>query len=124
MDVLRCDILQIDLINLTADLHVPRHLRRSNYIVQRQRRVFLQLRGLAGCSCEFMSRCVQPSLRIDFPDFLYYFKQSRSSRDPAGLKRRGNSKTDSLLCPTFIRHYQIRSHRIKSPFHTFHGSIE
>ena len=124
MDILRRNIFQIDLIDLAADLHITRHLRRRNNIVQRQRRILFQIRSLAGCSRKLVPRSILPAPGIDFPDLLHHLKQPRPSRDIISLQRRGDRKADGLLRPAFIRHYQICSQRVKSPFHALHGSIE
>lgn len=86
--------------------------------------IFLKLRILAGRACKLMSRDSLPPSGIDLSDLLHHLKKPCSPWYSISFQGWGNSKADSLLCPAFICHYQIRSHRIQSPFYTLYRSIE
>ena len=57
-DVLRRNVLEVDLIDAGAVLHVIRHPRRRDDEVNRQRRVCLQLREEVRCAVQSVSRRV------------------------------------------------------------------
>ena len=86
--------------------------------------IFLKLRILAGRACKLMSRDSLPPSGIDLSDLLHHLKKPCSPWYSISFQGWGNSKADSLLCPAFICHYQIRSHRIQSPLYTLYRSIE
>ena len=124
MDILRGDIFQVHLIDLAADLHIARHLRRRCHKIHRKRGIPLQLRSLAGRPCKLPSRRALPPGCIDLPDFLFHLKEPRPAGDAVSLQRRRDSKADRLLCTAPVSHHQIRCHRIQSPLHTFDRGIK
>ena len=73
-DVLRGNILEINLIDTGAVLHVVRHSRRRDDEVNRQRRVCLQLREEVRCAVQSASRCVVLPSGIRFLHSLLDFK--------------------------------------------------
>ena len=71
-----------------------------------------------------MSRGGLPPSGIDLPDLLHHLKKPGSPWYPIGFQGWGYGQTDGLLCPAFIRHYQIGGHGIQAPVYTLCRSIE
>ena len=111
-DVLRCDILHVNLIDAGAVLHVVRHARRRDDEVNGKGRVLLQLR-------EEVRRALQPSPRrvmlpssVCFFDALPDFKQSPTPGDTVALERRCDRKADGLVRPALIRNDEVCVQRV------------
>jgi len=111
-DVLRRNVLEIDLIDAGAVLHVVRHPRRRDDEVNRQRRVCLQLREEVRCAVQSVSRCVVLPSGIRFLHPLLDFKQPPASGDAVALEGGRDGKADGLVRPAFVRDNKVCVQRI------------
>ena len=111
-DVLRGDVLEIDLIDAGAVLHVVRHPRRRDDEVNGQRRVCLQLREEVRCAAQPASRCVKLPPDICFLYALLDFKQPPTPGDTVALEGGCNGKADGLVRPALICNNKICVQRI------------
>ena len=75
-DILRCDVLHVDLVDTGTVFHVIGHSRRSDNKVDFQFRVFLQLRKQIGGAFQFVPRRIVPTAIIGLLNALFYFKQT------------------------------------------------
>ena len=124
MDVLRCHVFQIHLINLTADLHIARHLWRCNDIVDSQGRVGKQLHIMAGTSLQLSAGGVACAQTVCLLYLLHHFKQPRPSGNPIGLQGRTDRQTNGLFRAAGICNHQIGGHGIEPALHTLHRSVK
>lgn len=99
VDILRRDVLQIDLIDAGAECHIARHMRRRDDVVQRQFRPAFQLVGVTGRSSEPPPRRTALARGIDKFDLLDYLKQTRPPRYAEGFERRRDRETDRFFRP-------------------------
>ena len=122
VDVLGCDVFEIDIVDLRADLNVFRHLRRRDKITHRARRVSRQFVGIAALFKK-IAACFAPPFGVDFLDALDYFEKSRSAGDAVGLQGRRHGKADGLLRAAEVCHDQIGRHRVKAALHALDRRI-
>lgn len=124
MDVFRCNVFQVQLVDPGALFHVEGHSGRRNDIVDGIFRMGKKLACIAGSPGKLVPRRVFLPHVVGLFDPLFHLKKPGPSRNPICLQRRGNRKTDRLRCTGRIRHHQIRHHRIQPPPGTFHGCIK
>ena len=111
-NIFRGNILEINLINAGAVLHVVRHPRRRDDEVNRQRRVCLQLREKVRCAVQPMPRRVVLPSGIRFLHTLLDFKQPPASGDTVALEGGRDGKADGLIGTAFIRNNKVCVQRI------------
>ena len=111
-DVLRRNVLEVDLIDAGAVFHIVRHPGWRDDEVNRQRRVCLQLREEVRRAFQSASRCVVLPSGIRFLHALLDFKQPSAPGDTVALEGRRDGKADSLVCPAFICDNKICVQRI------------
>ena len=124
MHILRRDVLQIDLIDPAADLHVARHLRRGGHIVKGKRRIGPEFRIPEGRTGKPASGRLLLPQGVHLPHLLHHLKEPRPPGDPVRLEGRGYRQTDGLLRAAYVRHDQIGGHGIQPPVHAFHRRIK
>ena len=124
VDILRGDILQIDLIDLGAPVHVASHPWRSHDVVQCQSRVFLQVRIVGGGAGKLAAWSLTLPLGVDLPHPLDHLEEAGPAGDAVGLQRGRHGKADGLVRPAPVRHHQIGGHGVQPPLHALHGGVE
>ena len=124
MDVLRCHMFQIDLIDPGAVLDVKCHAWRRHDIFQLQRWVILDLFVVIAFPFKGRSFAFCQPLCVNLADLLYHFEESGTSGDPVGLQGGRYRKTNGLFWSALIRHHEIRGQRLPLPFHAFHRSVK
>ena len=82
VDVFRRHMAEVHLIYAGAPLHVTGHARRGHDIIQLQRRVGSQLQIITGGTGKDVAGSLLPTLSVDLPDLLDYFKEPGPSRYP------------------------------------------
>ena len=122
MDVLGCDVFEIDIVDLRADLNVFRHLRRRDKITHRARRVSRQFIGVAALFKK-IAACFAPPFGVDLLDALDDFEKSCSSWDAVGFQGRRYRETNSFLRAAEVCHDQIGRHRVKAALHALNGRV-
>ena len=124
MNVLRCHIAQINIINSCAVIHIKSHARRRYDIIDAKFRMLIQFFYKMGCSCKLLPRCFAYTLPVHLPDALHHFEQSRPPRYPVCFQRWGYCKADGLLRAACIRHDKVGSQGIKFALDAFYRSIK
>ena len=105
MDVLRGDVFQVDVVDLGADLDVPRHPGRGHQVVHRQGRIGLQLSGVGAFAHQLPAGGAEPPLGVDLLDPLDHLEEAGPARDAVGFQRGGDGEADGLLRAAEIRHH-------------------
>ena len=111
MDVFRCHIAQINVIDAGAVLHVKCHAGRRGDVVQRQRAVTGQCPGIAA----------DP---VHLADCLHHLKQPRTARYSVSLESGRDRKADRLVRAGGIRHHQMGGQGVQAPLHTLHRGVK
>ena len=124
MDVLRRDILEIDVVHLGAAPDVMGHARRGNNIVHRQRWVLRQLPGKAGTARQCTAGRVLSAPSIDQGHLLHHLKQARAAGEAAGFQAGRDRQADGLFGAGGIGHHQIGGKGVQSPLDTLHRGVE
>ena len=124
VDVLRLDVLEVDLIDARAVLHVVGHARRRDDIFQRQRGVLRELRGAVGRTGKRPPRRGAQALGVDGAHALDDLEQPRPSGYAHGLQRGRDGQADRLLRAPLIRDDQMGIHGIQSALNALDRSIE
>ena len=124
MDVLRLDVLEVDLIDARAVLHVVGHARRRDNIFQRQRGVLRELRSAVGRTGKRPPRRGAEALGVDGAHALDDLEQPRPSGHAHGLQRGRDGQADRLFCAPFVRNDQMGIHGIQSALDALNRSIE
>ena len=124
VDVLRRDIVEVNIIDLRTTLDVMRHARPGNDIVERQRGRGFQFQVAAGCPREGPSRCAKAPLRVHLLHLLHDFEQPRPARDAIRLEGGGDCKADRLFRAAFVCNDEVGGHRVEPAFRAFHRSVE
>ena len=124
MDILHCNIFQINIYNPGAVFHIKCHPGRSGNITDLQLRITFQILCHIGRSGKFTSRSKLFSSGIDFLHLLYHLKKSRAARDAIGLHGWRYSQTDGFFRTAGVCHHKICFHGIQSSLPAFHGSIK
>ena len=122
--ILRCNIFEIDIINLCAILHIICHTGRSNDIIYLQCWICVQLCLVIGRTVKCSVWCFPSAFIVCFPDLLDNFKQSWSAGYSVTFQGRRYRKTNCFFCPAFISNHKICCQRITISFFTFHRSVE
>ena len=117
-------ILQIDLIDLGAGLHIARHMGRRDNVIQRERGVVFQRGIVAGGTGKPAPRCAPLPLRVYLAHFLHHLKQPRPARDAVGFQRRGYRKADGFFRAAGIRDNKIGSQRVQAAPAAFHRGVK
>jgi len=123
MDILRGDVFQVDVVDLGADLDVPRHPGRGHQVVHRQGRIGLQLSGVGAFAHQFPAGGVEPPLCVDLLDPLDHLEEAGPAGDAIGFQRGGDGEADGLLRAAEIRHHQVGGHGIEAPLPALHGGV-
>ncbi len=123
-DILRGNILEIDLINAGAVFHIVRHPRRRNEEVDSQRRVRLQRRKEMRRPLQLVPRRVSLPLGIDLPDPLLDFKKPPTPGDAVALEGGRDSKADGLVRPALVRDDKMRIQRVEAALAALYRGIE
>ena len=124
MDILRGRVLEIDVIDARAVVHIIRHAGRGDDIVKLQGGIVFKLRGIGGFARKAVARGFRPPPGIDTPDRLHDLKQPRPPGNPVGFQRRRNRKADGLLRAALVRHDQIGCQRVLPQLPALDGGIE
>ncbi len=121
MDVLGGNVLEIDLVDFRAHLHVQGHPRDGDLEAQGQVRILLDGRVVGGFAGE---PCPPGPGGIDLPDLLLYLEEPSPPGDAVGFERRGYGEADGLVRPGGVGHHEVRRQGIQAPLRAFHGGIE
>ena len=124
MNVLRRYILEINLIDVAAVLHIVCHSGRGHDVIQLLFRVAFQLHIVTGAAIKGFSRRPLLPQRIDLTHPLDHFKESGPAGYAVGLQRRCHRQADGFFGPAGIRHHQIGGQRVQFPLHTLYGSVK
>lgn len=124
VNILWSNVFEINIINLRADRHIARHLRRGNKIINRKLRPCPKLRIPAGGTRQLPAGSGTPARRVDRLNSLHNFKQPRSAGKSPRLERRGNGQADRLIRAALIRHHKIRRHWVKTALHTLDRGVK
>ena len=124
MDILRRDILQIDIIDFGALFQIKSHARRSRNIGHRKLRMGIKLMFIIGFPDKLMAGGRLSSLCIDFLYGLNDLKQPGSSGNTVFFQGRCDREADCFLRLPRIRNNQIRRQRVQLPADTLHGGIK
>ena len=122
VDILGGYVLEIDLIDPRAVLHIVRHTRRRNDIGHGKRRICFQLVDIIRLTHELA--CLAPALVVYFFHLLNDLKQPRATGDAEGFQGGRNGKSYGLLCPSLVGNHQIGRHRIELALNALNGGIE
>ena len=123
-DVLLRNIAQIDLVNLCAHLHIVRHLRRRDNIIQRQFRRNPERVRVAAFSVKSAVWRAHQTPRVNLLHLFDHLKEPRAPRNAIGLERRRHRQTDGFFRPIGVGNDEMGFQRIQPPRHTFHRSIK
>ena len=124
VDILRCHILQVNIVDLGAGLHILCHLGRSDHIVNSQLGMSIQLCVIAGSADEGVAGSLLQPLDIGLLDLLDNLKESCPTGYAVLLQSRRNSKAYGFLRAAQIRHNKVSGHGVKTALHTFHRCVK
>ena len=124
MNIFRCDIFQINIIDLGTIFQISRHPGRGGHKTNFQFRMPLQFIRKGAFSQKSAARGPHFPHGIYFSYFGDHFEQSCPSWDSIGFQRGRYRQADGLLRPGSIRHHQIRIQRIQPSVNALHGGIK
>ena len=127
MNILRSDVLQIDVVDPRAVVHVVLHPGLSRDEIEFQLRMSGQFLTVAGTPRKIADPQFSESfkaLRIMKFYFLCDLKKPRAARDPDGLERRRYCQADRLFCPAAVCHHKISRQRVQAALIAFHRGVE
>ena len=111
-DVLRCDILHVNLIDAGAVLHVVCHSRRRNDKVNGEGWVLLQLGEEIRRAFQLSPRRVMLPSGVCFLDALLDFKQPPAPGNAVTFERGCDRKADGLVRPALICNDEVCVQRV------------
>ena len=124
MDILRCHVFEVNIIDGGTGFHVQRHPGGSYDVVDGQLRVGIQLPGIIAGS----GKSPVGGNKLPGGIGLFYLgnglKKPGTAGDAILFQRRGDRQTDGLLRPALIRYHQIGGHGVQFPLDALHGGIE
>ncbi len=124
VDVLRRDKAQVDGVDARAVVQRERHARPRAEEAQRP----VRMRGQLPRAVRFARKGLRPragqALRVDRAHPLPHLKEPRPPGHALRLERRRDRKADGLVRPLLVRDDQVRVHRVQTPLHALHRSIE
>ena len=124
MNIFRCDIFQINIIDLGTIFQISRHPGRGGHKTNFQFRMPLQFIRKGAFSQKSAARGPHFPHGIYFSYFGDHFEQSCPTRDSIGFQRGRYRQADGLLRSGSIRHHQIRIQRIQPSVNALHGGIK
>ena len=124
MNVLGRHILHVDAVNTGTIVDVIGHTGRCHMIGDSQRRIGFQLIVVGRLAGELSVGSSAAAFVVHLPHPLHHLEQTRTSRQPVLLQRRGHRQADGLLRAAGISHYQIGSQRVKTTLDTLHRGVE
>ena len=124
MNVLRRHILEINLIDVAAVLHIVCHSGRGHDVIQFLFRVAFQLHIVTGAACKGFSRRPLLPQGVDLTHPLNHFKESGPAGNAVSLQRGCHRQADGFFRPAGVRHHQIGGQRVQFPLHALHGSVK
>ena len=122
MDVLWGDVLEVDVVDLGANLNILRHLGRRDQIAYRTQWVSRQVTGIIAFFKEVPAR-LTPTFGVDFFDAFHHLKEASSAGYPVGFQGWRNRKAYRFLGTADIRHHKVCCHRVKTALHALDGRI-
>ncbi len=124
MDVLRRNILQVNLINPGTVFHIQGHPGRRHHVGKFQGSIGPQLGVIAGSAGKSPPRRFGPPPIIFLPHLLNHLEQPGPSRNPIGFQRGRYCQADSFFRTALICHHQIGNQGVHIPLHALHRCIE
>ena len=124
MDILRCDVFQVHIVDPGTPFHVVGHPGRSHNVVQRQTGVGFQSGIVRGGTGELPPRRGAEPLGVDLPDVLYHLKQPSPAGDSPGFQAGGDRQTDGLLGAAQVRHHKVGGQGIEAALDAFDRGVE
>ena len=124
VDVLRRDVLEVDVIDFCALGDVVCHLRRRDNVVQLPLRVSAQIVGVGRFPGKTAAGGTGAPPDVDLAHLLHDLEQPRATGDTVSLQRGGHRKTDGLLSAGGICHDKVRRQRVEVAFDTFDRGVE
>ena len=115
VDIFRRHMAEVHLIYAGAPLHVTGHARRGHDIIQLQRRGGSQLQIIAGGTGKDVAGSPLPTMSVDLPDLLDYFKEPGPSRNSIRFQRRRDGQTDGFLRAGQICYHKVGGHGVQPP---------
>ena len=116
-------MLQVEIYDAGAAVHIEGHAGRRDLIVQFQRRIPLERLCIRALSAEAVARRLQQALRVHFLYALHDLEQAGAAGDAEGFQARGDREADGLFRAGRIRHHEIRRQGVHVPVDTVHRGI-
>ena len=124
VDVLRGDVFEVNIVDGRAGLHIKRHLRGRDDVVDLQFPVLAQFIVIVGFAGEGAPGSGIPAQCVDLPDLLHHLEQSGAAGDAEGFQGRGDRKADGFVGAAGVGHHQIGGHGVQPPLDALHGGVE
>ena len=124
VDILRCDMAEIHLINPCAVLNIKCHPRWCNNIINGKRRISFKLIIIIRLAFKPSARSFFTPLCVGNPDLLNQLKHSGSAGNTVAFKAWRNRKAYCFFCSRRVDNNNICCHGVKPPFHCLNTGIE
>ena len=124
MDIAGGDVLEVDIVDPGAPLHVVGHPGRRHDVVHGEAGVRPQRRVAGGGAGELPSRRGPQALGVHLLDPLDHLEQPRPAGDAVGFQRGRHRQTDGFISTALVRHHQIGGQGVQLALDALHGSVK
>ena len=124
VDVLRRDVLQVDVVDARAVFDVVCHARRRGDIGGRQRGRGRELGGVVRFAGKGMAGGVHAPHGVDLFDALHHLEQPRAARDAIGLERGRHGKADGLFRAAGVCNDKVGGKRVQPALDALHRGVK
>ena len=122
--ILRCNIFEVHLIDARTHLHIVRHPRRRNEVIDGERFVRFEFGSETGFTRQFAVRRASLPLPVDLAHLLHDLEQARPAGNTICFERGRNGEANRLFRTALIRHDEVGRQWIESSVDTLDGRIE